>query len=77
MVWSYPYMYYKGRNYYMMKVVDMNEVVFTYLLMYELDGKTCGLMIGLLTIWGVMGLHMYIELVDLDLDYEYLRSHEK
>ena len=55
---------------YMMKVVYMNEVVFTYLLVYEMDGKACDLMIGLLSMWEVMGLHMYIALVDLDLDYE-------
>ena len=48
----------------------MNEVVFTYLLMYELDVKACGLMIVLLSILDVMGLHMYIALVDLDWDYE-------
>ena len=49
----------------------MNEVVFTYLLMYELGGKACGLMIGLLSMCEVMGLHMYIILlVDLDLNYE-------
>ena len=47
----------------------MNEVVFTYLLMYELDVKACGLMIGLLSMWEVMGLDIYIVLVDLDLDY--------
>ena len=32
--------------------------------------KSCGLMIGLLSMYDVMGLHMYIALVDLDLDYE-------
>ena len=44
----------------------MNEVVFTYLLMYELDGKACGLMIGILSICEVMGLHIYIALADLE-----------
>ena len=48
----------------------MNEVVFTYLLMYELDVKACGIMIGLLSMWEFMGLNMYIALVDLDWDYE-------
>ena len=38
--------------------------------LYEMDGKACDLMIGLLSMWEVMGLHMYIALVDLDLDYE-------
>ena len=57
--------------YYMMKVLlDMNEVVFTYYVMYELDVKACGLMIGLLSMCEVMWLHMYIALVDLDWDYE-------
>ena len=42
----------------------MNEVVFTYLFMYELSFKVCGLMKGLLRIDGVMGLHMFIALVD-------------
>ena len=45
--------------------VDLNEVFFTYLLMYELDVKTCGLMIGLLSMWEVMGFHTYILLVDI------------
>ena len=62
-------MRYVGLNDYMMKVVDMKEVVFTYMLTYELDGKTCGLMIGLISMWDVMGLHMYIELVNLYWDY--------
>ena len=44
--------------------IDMNEVVFTYLLMYELNVKVCGLMKSLLSMCEVMGLHMCIELVD-------------
>ena len=40
------------------------------MLMYELDIKVCGLMIGLLSMCEVMGLHMYIALVYLDWDYE-------
>ena len=40
------------------------------ILMYELDVKSCGLMIGLLRMCEVMGLHMYIALVDFVLDYE-------
>ena len=63
-------MHYVGLDDYMVKVIDMNEVVFTYLLMYELDVKACGLMIGLLSICEVMRLHMYIVLVDLDWIYE-------
>ena len=35
------------------------------ILMYELDIKGFGLMIGLLSICEVMGLHMHIPLVDL------------
>ena len=60
-------MHYIGLNDYMMKVLlDMNEVVFTYYVMYELDVKACGLMIGLLSMWEVIGLHMYIALVELE-----------
>ena len=33
--------------------------------MYGLNVKVCGLMMGLLSTREVMGLHMYIELVDL------------
>ena len=36
------------------------------MLIYELDIKVCGLMIGLLSMCEVMGIHMYIALVDLD-----------
>ena len=63
-MWSCPYMHYVGLNDYMMKdLLVMNEVVFTYYVMYELDVKACGLMIGLLSMCKVMGLHMYIALV--------------
>ena len=41
----------------------MNEVAFTYL-MYELNVKVCGLMKGFIRMYGVMGLHMFIALVD-------------
>ena len=47
----------------MMKVVDMNEVVFTYLLMCELDVNACGLIKGSLNMCEVMGIHRYIVLV--------------
>ena len=70
MMWYYSYMHYVDHNAYMMKVVDMNKIFFTCLLMYELDVKACGLMIGLVSIWEVIGLHMYISLVDLDWNYE-------
>ena len=70
MMCSYFYMPHVSLNDYMMKVVDMNEVVFTYLLMYELDVNVCGLMIYPLSICEVMGLHVYIALVDLDWYYE-------
>ena len=59
-MWSYSYMHYVGLHDYMMKVVDTNEVVFTYLLMYELDVVACDLMIDLLNTWEVIGLHMYL-----------------
>ena len=62
-------MHYVGLNEYMIKVVDMNDIFFTYMLMYECDVKACGLMIGLLSMWEVMGLDIYIVLVDIDLYY--------
>ena len=40
------------------------------MLMYELDVKACGLMIGLLSMCVVMGFHMYIALVDFDWNCE-------
>ena len=43
--------------------IDMNKLAFNYLLMYELNAKVCGLMKGLLSMCGVMGLHMCIALV--------------
>ena len=52
-------MHYVGLNDYMMKdLLVMNEVVFTYYVMYELDVKACGLMIGLLSMCEVMGSYM-------------------
>ena len=38
----------------------MNEVAFTYMLRNELNVKVCGLMKGLLRMYGFMGLHMFI-----------------
>ena len=40
------------------------------MLMYELNDKVSGLMKGLLSMCGVIGLHMYIALVDLDWNFE-------
>ena len=40
------------------------------MLMYEFDVKIYGVMMGLLSMCEVMGLHMYIALVDLDWDCE-------
>ena len=36
------------------------------MLIYDLDVKACGFMIGLLSMCEVMGPYMYIALVDLD-----------
>ena len=40
------------------------------MLIYYLDVKACGLMIGLLIMCKVMGPYVYIELVDLDFGHE-------
>ena len=48
----------------------MNKFSFSYLLMYELNVKVCGLMKGLLRMYEVMGLFMYIALVDKDWGHE-------
>ena len=42
----------------------MNELSFTNFLMYEFNVKVCGLMKGLLRIYGVMGIYVFIALVD-------------
>ena len=44
----------------------MNEVAFTYLLTYELNVIICGLMKGLLRMYGVKRIYMFITLVDYD-----------
>ena len=49
----------------------MNEVFFTYLLMYGQNSKVCGLMNGLLRIYGVIGIHMVLALVDKDWDHQH------
>ena len=48
----------------------MNKVSFTYLVMYELNVKVCGLIKGLLRMYEVMGLYMFIALVDKDCGHE-------
>ena len=49
----------------MMKVLlDINEVSPLNMLIYDLDVKDCSFMIGLLSMCEVMGIHMYIALVD-------------
>ena len=48
----------------------MNEVSFTYLSRYELNVKVCNLMNGLLRIYGLMGLDMFIALVENDWGHE-------
>ena len=40
------------------------------MLIYELDVKACGLMIGLLSMCEVMGSYMYIALVNIDWEHE-------
>ena len=44
----------------------MNEVVFTYLFMYVFNIMVFGLMKGLLRMYWVMELHMFIALIDLN-----------
>ena len=48
----------------------MNELAFTYLFMNELNVKVCGIMKGLLRMYGVMGIYMFISLVDQDWSHE-------
>ena len=58
-------MHYVSLNNYMMKIVDIIWVV----LMCYLDvwsAKICGLIKGLLRMYGVMGMHMFIAIVDKD-----------
>ena len=53
------YMPYVDLNKYMMKVLfHMIDVVYLGMLIYELDVKACGLMIGLLSMCQVIGIHM-------------------
>ena len=52
---------------YMMEVLlGMYEVIFTCLVDVWNELCACRLLIGLLSMFEVMGLHMYIALVDLD-----------
>ena len=65
------YMHYVGLIDYMMKVLlGLYEESILVILMYEVNVKACGLMIGLLSMCEFMGLHMYIALVDLDWNCE-------
>ena len=65
------YMHYVGLIDYMMKVLlGLYEESILFMLMQEVNVKTCGLMIGLLSMCEVMGFHMYIKLVDLYWDCE-------
>ena len=61
--WSYSYMHYVSFDDYMIKIVYMNDVAFTYMLRYELNVSVCGIMQGLLRMYGIMGLHKFISLV--------------
>ena len=66
-----PYMHNFWLIDYMIKVLlDMNEIIYVALLMYEVNVKACGLMRGLLCMCEVIGLHMCISLLDLDWDCE-------
>ena len=40
------------------------------MLIYDLDVKACGLMIGLLSMCEVMGSYIYIALVNIDWEHE-------
>ena len=56
-------MLYVSLNDYMMKSVDMNGVVvMCYVDVWNV--QIYGLMLGLLRMYGVMGLHMFIALLD-------------
>ena len=48
----------------------MDVVCYTCNVMYEVSGNTCGIFVGLLSMCEVMGLHMCISLVVLDLVYD-------
>ena len=51
----------------MIKVLlDLCEVPILSMLVYEVNYGVCGLIIGLLSRCEVMGIYMYIALVDLD-----------
>ena len=51
-------------------LLGLYEESILVILMYEVNVKACGLMIGLLSMCEFMGLHMYIALVDLDWNCE-------
>ena len=60
---SYSYMHYVSFNDYIMKVIDKNEV-FHMCYVDAWSVKVSGLMKSLISMCEVMGLHMYIALVD-------------
>ena len=64
MILTTPYMHDVGLNEYMMKVFPcLDEVTFTcYVDAWSV--KVCGLMKSLLRMYGVMGFHMFIALID-------------
>ena len=70
MTWSYFYVYKCVLMSIDEGLVYIKEVIFTYLVMYELGVQSCRLIIGILSMWEDMGLHMYIIRVDLDWDHE-------
>ena len=66
-MWSCPYMHY----------VDLNEYMINVLLTWikffspncwcmKKSVKACGVMIGLLNIYEVVGIHIYVPLIDLE-----------
>ena len=59
-----PYMHHVGINDYILKVLHrLDEIAFTFY--FDVwSVKACGFMIGVLSTCEVMGLHMYIALVD-------------
>ena len=59
-----------GLSDYMKVLLVMYEVVFTCLVDVWSEWYTCGFLIGLLSMCEVMGLHMYVALVDIDWGYE-------
>ena len=66
-----PYIHSMGLIDYMMRsCFTWMRLSMFVLFMYEVHVKACSLLVGLLSMCVVMGLHMYIEIVGLDGDYE-------